>query len=406
MTQAPLRVLCLDIEGGHGGSSRSLHESLRHMDRSRVAPEVWCRRGGRIEALYAELGIPCRVEPALPKVSSLPRISRNLIAYAGALPGFVAGRPALQALAREVNDRFEVVHFNHEGFWLLARWLRPRAPARLVMHIRTNLWDTAFARRQIRSISRIVDRLVFITENERAHFRSLGGRGQGTVIYNIVAPPQEGLTQHADIPRDERFKLACLSTYTWNRGLDRLADVAAALEAAGRSDFLFVMAGDMRLSRSLPGRLGAIGRRGGSLADYVAERGLADSFLFLGHVAQPERVLAGCQALAKPTREDNPWGRDVLEALASGKPVLSVGSWEIFVEDGVTGFLKPSFDAGEWARALIRLADDPERRRAMAEAGKARVMSLCHGPSRAAELAQVWQSAGRASGQKTSGRVG
>ncbi len=406
MTQAPLRVLCLDIEGGHGGSSRSLHESLRHMDRSRVEPEVWCRRGGRIEALYAELGIPCRVEPALPKVSSLPRLSRNLIAYAGVLPGFVGGRPALRALAREVNDRFEVVHFNHEGFWLLARWLRPRASARLVMHIRTKLWDTPVARRQIRGISRVVDRLVFITENERAHFRSLGGRGQGTVIYNIVAPPQEGLTRHAEIPHDERFRVACLSTYTWNRGLDRLADVAAALNAAGRRDVLFVMAGDMWLSRSLPGVLGAVGRRGGTLADYVAECGLADLFLFLGHVAEPERVLAACHVLVKPTREDNPGGRDVLEALACGKPVLSVGSWDTFVEDGVTGFLKPSFDAGEWARALIRLADDPERRRAMAEAGKARVMRLCHGPSRAAELAQVWRSAARAPSQKTAGRAG
>ena len=29
----PIRVLCLDIEGGYGGSSRSLYFSLQNMDR-------------------------------------------------------------------------------------------------------------------------------------------------------------------------------------------------------------------------------------------------------------------------------------------------------------------------------------------------------------------------------------
>lgn len=199
------------------------------------------------------------------------------------------------------------------------------------------------------------------------------------------------MTADARIPRDDRFKIACLSNTSWNRGLDRLVDVAAALVAAGRREFLFVMAGDMGLSRSLPGALGAIDRRGGSLADY----GLSASFLFLGHVTEPESVLTGCQVLAKPTREHNPWGRDILEALAHGKPVFSVGAFETFVEHGETGFPRPELDAEQWARALVGLADDPARCAAMAEKGKARVRALCDAPPRAADLLGIWQAAAR-----------
>jgi hypothetical protein len=31
-----IRILCLDIEGGHGGSSRSMYQSLRYLERSPV----------------------------------------------------------------------------------------------------------------------------------------------------------------------------------------------------------------------------------------------------------------------------------------------------------------------------------------------------------------------------------
>ena len=82
MSAQPLRVLCLDIEGGFGGSSRSLFQSVKHLDREAVRVEVWCKRRGPIQEGYAGLGTPCRVFPAMPKVSALPRLSRNLLAHA------------------------------------------------------------------------------------------------------------------------------------------------------------------------------------------------------------------------------------------------------------------------------------------------------------------------------------
>ncbi|MEE9210492.1 MAG: glycosyltransferase family 4 protein [Kiloniellales bacterium] len=395
MTSAFLRVLCLDIEGGHGGSSRSLFESVRYLDRDQVQAEVWCRREGPAQAHYAALDVPCRVVSGLPKVSSLPRLSRNLLVYAGFTRDFLRAGAFRRSLAREVNARFDRVHFNHEGLFLLARWLRPRTEVPLTMHIRTKVPDTPFARWQTRTISRGLDHLVFITENEEEHHRALGGTAPGTVIYNAITLPDGRVSPHPAVPDDRRFKIASLSNYSWLRGTDRLVDVAETLAALGRRDFLFVAAGEMSLSRSLPGALGKIGRRGGSLKEYVDSRGVGDMFLFLGHVSEPERVLSGCDALAKPTREDNPWGRDILEAFASGKPVLSVGRWDRFVEAGKTGILQRRFNAHALARELVELADDRERCAVMGATGRERVRRLCNGPDRAAELFAVWENVRR-----------
>ncbi len=390
MKSLPLRVLALDIEGGFGGSSRSLYESLRQMDRARIAPEVWCRRAGPVRRLYEAIEVPCRVTPDLPKVSSLPRLSRNLYVYAKAFAEFARARALRAQLLDAVGSRFDLVHFNHEALFLLARWLHPRTRAPLTMHIRTRLADNVFSRWQIREISGSTDHLVFITENERDNFTRLGGTVPGDVIFNIATPPA-AMTPHPAVPADGRLKIASLSNFAWVRGTDRLAGVARALAELGRRDILFVVAGDMRIPRSAPGALGRVARWGGTLAEYVVEQGLADMFLFLGHVAEPERVLAACDVLVKPTREDNPWGRDIIEAMAAGKPVLTVGRWDKFVSDGETGVLQREFDAAALARDIARLADDRQALAAMGAAARERVGRLCNGPQRARELLAVWE---------------
>src|SRR3546814_5036443 len=126
----------------------------------------------------------------------------------------------------------------------------------------------------------------------------------------------------------------------------------------------------MQLPRSLPGVLGSIARRGGTLADYAAAKGVGDMFLFLGHVTEPERVLAGCHALIKPTRENNPWGRDIVEAMAHGRPVISVGTWTKFVETGATGILQPMFDATVLAQELAGLVDRRDHLETMGRASR------------------------------------
>ena len=117
-----IRVLCLDIEGGYGGSSRSLYESIAHLDRAAVVIEVWCKRKGPIQERYKSIGVPVSIFSSMPKVSSLPKISRNLYAYSLFVLHWLMGRPFRRELltaARQVD----VVHFNHESLFWAARWL-------------------------------------------------------------------------------------------------------------------------------------------------------------------------------------------------------------------------------------------------------------------------------------------
>lgn len=389
-----LRVLCLDIEGGFGGSSRSLWEVLRHVDRSQIEAEVWCRKDGPAQARYRAAGIPAIVTSDMPTVSALPKFSRNLIVFGRfLLRDWPRSKRFRGKLAQDLDARFDLLHCNHESLFALAHWLRPRISVPISCHIRTNLWRSPFARRQIRMLNAATSgRHVFITENEQRTFSlHLGAAAEGEVIFNagtIPEVPPEPLPGFLD---ESRFRIACLSNYSWTRGVDRLVALAEALASRDRRDILFVVAGDMRLPRSLPGELGRVARRGGTLEDYAAARGVADMFRFLGHVDDPERVLASADALIKTTRESNPWGRDIIEALASAKPVIAIGEWDGFVATGETGILHKEFDSQAMATAIAGLADDPVSVQAMGRRGRDRIARLCDPTDRAARLTAFWQ---------------
>ena len=390
-----LRVLCLDIEGGFGGSSRSLFEALRHIDREKVAAEVCCRKAGPIMARYEKEKIPVRIVPEMPAISSLQKFSRNLFVYARFfLQDWRRSRKFRNELLEDLSEHFDLVHCNHEALFLLANWLRGRSGIPITFHIRTNLHDTVWARYQVGVIARTANRLVFITENERSRFQYLlGAEISGSVIYNPAPPPAADIEPFKFPEQESRYKIACLSNYSWNRGIDRLIDIAEALLERDQRNVFFVVAGNMSLPRSLPGQLGRIARSGGTLEDYAEARGVAGMFQFLGHVDEPERVLAATDALIKPTRENNPWGRDIIEALAMARPVITLGSWDRFVRNGETGILHDQFDAVAMAEDISTLAADRAHSASMGAAGRRRVAELCDPPSSAADLANIWRAA-------------
>jgi glycosyltransferase involved in cell wall biosynthesis len=87
-------------------------------------------------------------------------------------------------------------------------------------------------------------------------------------------------------------------------------------------------------------------------------------------------VLAACDLFVWPAINEA-YGMALLEAQAAGLPVLAGASGGVpsIVADGETGVLVPPGDTPAFARALVELLDDPERRRRMGMAAQARVIA-------------------------------
>jgi glycosyltransferase involved in cell wall biosynthesis len=388
------RILCIDHEGGHGGSSHSLFHLLSHMDQAEFKTNVICRKPSGILEKYSAFGIETNVEPGLPYFSPMELgWKQNLSLLKNYLPDLLRQYKKFDYLAGEIEANYDLVHFNHASLFVLASRLRRLTRVPFTMHIRARPENTILTRMQSRSILKSCNRLIYITENEQDNFKKLAGSAPGTILYNPCIVAKVPPSPHPDIPKDGRLKIASLKNFSPTLGHTRLIDIAKVLENLGaKNKVLFVLAGDMKLWSSLPGRMGRIGNEGGTLQDYVSELGLDSFFHFTGWVPEPDRVLAACDMLAAPSFGNNPWGRDIIESYSLERPVMATGNWNGFVKHAQTGLLADIFDPEKFAKDILRLADDRSALKKMGEVGRQNIVEVCSPVDRAHDLQNIWQS--------------
>jgi alpha-maltose-1-phosphate synthase len=107
-----------------------------------------------------------------------------------------------------------------------------------------------------------------------------------------------------------------------------------------------------------------------------------------------EQILAESDILAFPGEIDA-FGYAILEAMAAELPVVAVRQAAVpeLVEDGETGALVPPADDEAFARALLRLVDDPAARSEMGRAGRKRLLERFDARITTAQLVEVLRAA-------------
>jgi glycosyltransferase involved in cell wall biosynthesis len=251
--------------------------------------------------------------------------------------------------------------------------------------MRTMLPLNRYAVVQAKCIEKVADHLIFISENEGNRYEALLGRNssKGSVVFNSF---DASLDQQAgsDVSSAGLFKVLYLGNLTYNKGADRLIDLALQAKSRGMKDIVFVVCGEDR------GEKGEKARR--TIASNAERSGVTSYFRFMGHQADPIPFLKDCHALIRLSRWNDPWGRDIIEAMACGKPVIATGSYEGLVEHGTNGFLHAAFDAKTMVDHIAFLAGHSEAVELIGDANRKKAKRLFDGASNAAKVSFIYES--------------
>ncbi|MGB4730223.1 MAG: glycosyltransferase family 4 protein [Candidatus Hydrothermia bacterium] len=108
--------------------------------------------------------------------------------------------------------------------------------------------------------------------------------------------------------------------------------------------------------------------------------GLKDRVHFLGFVSSYKlpSLYRSCDIFVSPATEGESFGIVLLEAMASGKPVIASDNegYKVVVSDGEDGFLFTRKNVDELVQKLITLIINPELRRKMGERGRAKALNF------------------------------
>jgi glycosyltransferase involved in cell wall biosynthesis len=385
-----MNILYLDKEGGFGGSSRSLFYLVKHLDRGEVIPVVIVGEEGPIIKKYRQLGIAVYYWPCFPIFKAVARNNFFMILRIfWDIKKYLKSIRFLRKIARK--HQIDLVHINLESLFLLAILCRFFLKRAIILHVRTTFPSNQVARWQSRIMANVADRIVFISENELRILKRLGGKignSKYEIIHNIaeVGEKPSGIESIA-LPEDS-FNVLFLGNISHIKGADLLLDISNVLKAENRKNIRFVLCGAER--EHIKGILGASYFE--SLKGKMVEMALSDYFLFLGFQENPDPILSSSDMLVRVCRRNNPWGRDIIEALAFGKPVIATGSYDKFVEDGTNGYLFPKFDAEGIAEKICYLADNPNVVRKMGRANIEKANRLFNGRQNAGRMTAVYES--------------
>jgi glycosyltransferase involved in cell wall biosynthesis len=123
------------------------------------------------------------------------------------------------------------------------------------------------------------------------------------------------------------------------------------------------------------------------LRRFVSAHRLERAVSFLGARSDVNELMNACDVVVHSSVEPEPWGLVVAEAMAAGRPVVATagGGPQEMICDRANGRLVPANDAHALAAAIEGVLADPQQRRSMGMAARARAM-------------QKWQPAAAAQG--------
>jgi glycosyltransferase involved in cell wall biosynthesis len=362
VTAPRIRILkCVDAFGV-GGTERHVMGLARSLDPARFDLRLACfRRWGQFLPELEARGYPITEY----------RI-RRLYAPATLRQQF--------RLGRHVRGRVDIVHaynFYANVFAVPAARLAG-VPVVLASVRDTGVYLTPAKKRVQRAVCRLADRVLVNAQAVRAWLVAEGfPAGKIVVIPNGIdlerfrgRPRDPALRSALGIPEDALL-VAVLSRLDRLKGLEVF--IQAAAEVARRVPRArFLVAGDRVLVRDGEAVTESAYRDG--LAESARRLGLAGRIVFTGFRLDVPELLAESAVSVLPSLSEG-LSNTVLESMAAGVPVVAtaVGGTPEAIEDGVSGLLVPARDPKALAAAIAALLANPERARALGEAGRRRV---------------------------------
>ena len=158
--------------------------------------------------------------------------------------------------------------------------------------------------------------------------------------------------------------------------------------------FRYLLLALSRLASSMPFQLTVVQRAwSNQTPSWARDLGLEERVTFLDSLSLEELVdqYNQAQLLVSPSLYEG-FGLPAAEALACGTPVVATtaGALGEIVEDGVSGLLASPGEVAPLAEAIRALLDDPERCRAMGEAGARRIRERFSWRRAAEELTSLY----------------
>lgn len=294
-------------------------------------------RGKHLENTYKNWGIPityfpwgwlpvdligCRVDPELSS-----RRCRNLRQY---LPDI-----------KNLSEKNDVICFNGYPSSYLASVFPVTIPKFLIAREVLENSSRGFSR-CVRFLKRHINHAIAIGPVEAEQLQNSGI--PNTIVFN--SPRARPV--FSPLPATPPLHFGVFTQFVACKGLDTLVLASKIIETKLRRNNVII-----HIYGGSPD--GSTAPLQNEIKSFLENNNIADIVRLEGWTSDVETKMKEMHCIVRPDATGSPWGRDVIEAMSIGRPVLATGHNEVFIRTGETGWLTPPNDVNALAQAISNL---------------------------------------------------
>ncbi|MFA7098028.1 MAG: glycosyltransferase family 4 protein [Gammaproteobacteria bacterium] len=378
-----IRIAYLVNDIAYGGAAKSLYYLLRKFDPDKYQIVLYTTRisSHPFAEEFAKVVSQINVV-SLPQLYSFGRDGRNTSSFrARSLISKSVGKidDFIEELARE---RIDLLHINTTVFAYLPPYIKTRLAIPIVIHVRELLQrsvDYTF-KLMVKGINE-ADRIICITDNELI--------ASINIEKSIVLP--NPLDETNKISLSDGSSIGMLGTFSKTKGIDVfLKTVYEVHKADPTFPYNFILVTSYAKRSYFKLIIKSI-LRGNYYQLYI--KYLIDIYRLNGKVIiipNMREIDMFYDKLAIYLRVKNPWGRDIIETMNRGIPIVAGGNSDYFVKNNETGYLVRDSDPKIIAQKIISLAYDSERRRLFSENSHRLITHMCDPNAYAAKIEAIY----------------
>ena len=365
---------------GYGGAVNSLLLLLNNLDKNHFELYIYT-----IKSSVKELEFEFRRIADDFSIISLPTISFNQV-YQNNLRSFRKARnkDLKYFTDRLLNDKIDILHINSTLFSNVIEFVKSNLKIPIVCHLRELIPDLG-KDNEIRDyiINQIhrVDQIVAISENEARYFSSHKN------ILILPNPIDFKIIEQTKYKNEEPIKsengivfVGMTGSFYASKGhLNFLKSLDYLINTKGFTDVKFFILGSKLIpfyKRFIKWMLG-YKDFGKELVNYIAKRKLEKYVVFLPYTKNILKYLYQMDIIVRPADTADPWGRDIIESMALGKPVIATGYSEFYIKNAENGYLVPPLNPSKLGESIFELASNSSSRKELGLKAYEKVKMMC-----------------------------
>jgi glycosyltransferase involved in cell wall biosynthesis len=383
-----MRALLLSHSGGTGGATRSLQAVAADLQSGGGNVDILAPDGNmHKEWRKAGIDVITWKPPYCPWLLG-PVYSSGVVSFHPILIALLVILPVRLWACWKVLKRvleggsYDCIHINSLTLFPLA-WILPRVvrrqkqKPRVIWHLRELLNPSLFSpvrRLIVKMIEKNSDHIIAITENEAELFKN---HQSIEIIYNTIPAKWNSEKIELSHVTNDKVKVVMASALSAAKGLKEYLETAKKINSAQPSVHfdLFTPQSSNSFVCKFPVNQGTENSVNQMLNEMQMLQ-LSNGVRWRFGCAITPSLYRDYSIYVRPDRAACPWGRDIIEAMWMGMPVIATGDYEGFVVDGHNGFLVPAGDVNALEDRIKMLALDADLQQRMSIASYTRAREI------------------------------